>query len=202
MSERKREEERRDTSAEAKDPDRLAREVEELRAERDRLEEQLKRTMADLANVRRRHVKEMEEARQHALEGFAAELLPVLDNFHLALDAHEQHESGESRAETRAMVEGLEMVRTLLQAALERHGLSEIPALGERFDPNVHEAVGVDTEATTEPGRVTRVMQRGYSFKDKVIRPSKVVVAGEAADDAGSSEGVETDEQNTGKNES
>lgn len=199
MSEQKREEEQRETMD--MDPEQLAEELEKLRAERDRLEEQLKRTMADLANVRRRHLKEMDEARQHALEGFAAELLPVLDNFHLALDAHERNEAGEAKEETRAMVEGLEMVRTLLQAALERHGLSEIPALGEPFDPNVHEAVGVDTEASTEPGRITRVMQRGYSFKDKVIRPSKVLVAGETTEDGDSSETPRKDEQNTGNNE-
>ena len=178
----------------------LREEAARLRQERDRLEAQLKRAMADLQNVRKRHLREMEEARQLALEGFAAELLPVLDNFHLALDAHERHESGAARTEAHALVEGLEMVRSLLQGALERHGLAEIPALGETFDPNVHEAVGVDTQADIEPGKVSRVMQRGYSLKDKIIRPSKVLVAGEPAAteeprDRGSSDAQHVDDE-------
>lgn len=150
-----------------------------LREERDRLDEQLKRTMADLANIRRRHVKELEEARSRAIEAMAGELLPVLDNFQLALAAHEQHETGAARGEAHSMVEGLKMVRSLLQGVLERHGLVEIDAAGAVFDANVHEAVGIDTQTAVESGRVSRVMLPGYSFRDRVLRPSKVHVAGE-----------------------
>lgn len=153
-----------------------------LREERDRLDAQLRRAMADLANIRKRHVKELEEARARALEAMAGELLPVLDNFQLALAAHEQHETGDVRAESHSMVEGLKMVRSLLHGVLERHGLVEIRAAGELFDPNVHEAVGVDTGASVEAGRVSRVMLPGYSFRDRVLRPSKVHVAGELSE--------------------
>lgn len=157
----------------------------QLQEERDRLEAQLKRTMADLANIRKRHLKELEEARARSLEALAGELLPVVDNFHLALAAHEQHESGAVRAETHSMVEGLQMVRSLLEGVLERHGLVEIKAEGAPFDPNLHEAVGVDNESNLQPGVVSKVMLRGYSFRERVLRPSKVQVAGQLSENAG-----------------
>jgi len=144
--------------------------------QRDRLADQLKRAMADLQNIRKRHLKEMEDARRRGIEGLTAELLPVLDNFHLALAAHEQQGQGDEQA----MVEGVKMVRSMLQGVLERHGLAEIPALGVEFDPNVHDAVGMDEAADMEPGHVARVMQIGYTMGDRVIRPSKVIVAGAA----------------------
>jgi len=146
--------------------------------QRDRLQDQLKRAMADLQNIRKRHFKEMEDARRRAIEGLTAELLPVLDNFELALAAHEQHDQGDARRDAGAMVEGVRMVRSLLQGVLERHGLAEIPAHGERFDPNVHEAVGMDPQADIEAGHVSKVMQHGYTMSERVIRPAKVLVAG------------------------
>lgn len=149
----------------------------DVAAERDRLREQLQRTMADLQNIRRRHLREMEEARHTAIEALAAELLPVLDNFQLALAAHEAGESAAQRSDTDAMIEGLRMVRSLLQGALERHGLAEIPSLGQPFDPNVHDAVGMEKTAALAPGTVSRVVQQGYTLGSRVIRPAKVMVA-------------------------
>jgi molecular chaperone GrpE len=153
-----------------------AAELAALQRERDALQEQLKRSLADIANVRRRHVKEMEAARETALEGLARELLPVLDNFHYALEAHEQHTAGEARPEAHAFVEGLHMVRSLLEGVLERHGVREIEGHGHPFDPNKHEAVGLDAAADVEPGHVAKVLQRGYLLSDRVLRPSRVLV--------------------------
>jgi molecular chaperone GrpE len=153
-----------------------------LRDERDRLEDQLRRAMADLANIRKRHSKELDEARARAIEAMAGELLPVLDNFHLALAAHEQHETGDTQRETHSIIEGVKMVRSLLEGVLERHGLAEIGSEGEVFDPSRHEAVGVDPDAQLEPGRVSRVLLRGYAFQDRVLRPTKVHVAGASSD--------------------
>lgn len=152
--------------------------------QRDRLSDQLKRAMADLQNIRKRHRGEMDDARRRAIEGLTSELLPVLDNFHLALAAHEQQDQGDEHA----MVEGVRMVRSLLQGVLERHGLAEIPALGVAFDPNVHEAVGMDDVAGVEAGHVARVMQIGYTMGERVIRPTKVIVAGRIQGDAAADE--------------
>lgn len=160
----------------------LERELAALRQERDTLQDQLRRSMADLANIRRRHLKEMELARSTAAEGLASDLLPVLDNFHLALDAHEQHTAGDSRSEAHALIEGLRMVRSLLEGTLERHGVREIVGHGSPFDPNVHEAVGLDTESEIAPGHVARVLQRGYYLGDKVLRPSRVLVRDQSRD--------------------
>lgn len=152
--------------------------------ERDRLQDQLRRAMADLQNIRKRHVKEMEDARRRAIEGLAAELLPVLDNFQLALAAHEHHDPSGQRSDEGAMVEGVRMVRSLLQGVLERHGLAEIPAHGQRFDPNVHEAVGMDPQSELEAGHVSKVMQHGYTLGERVVRPAKVLVAGASQSEA------------------
>ena len=150
-------------------------ELVELRTERDRLDAQLQRAMADLQNFRKRQMREFDEIRKRTLEGLAAELLPVLDNFHLALKAHDK--SGPEQ-DIKTMIDGLRMVQTLLHAALERHGVNEIPAKGLVFDPRLHEAVGVDNRDDVPDGHVAEVLQRGYQLGEKIIRPSRVVVAG------------------------
>lgn len=151
-----------------------------LQAERDRLEDQLRRAMTDLASIRKRHAKEMVEARDRAKGDLAHELLPVLDNFEFALQAHEQATGTGGPADgAAAVIQGVEMVRGLLTDTLGRHGLAEIPSLGETFDPNHHEAVGVDPTGDREPGTITQVAQRGYRLGERVLRPSKVLVAGE-----------------------
>lgn len=144
-----------------------------------KLEDQLRRAMADLANLQRRRLKEVEEARHRALEGLTAELLPVLDNFHLAIGATD-NDSGTFDAGT--IVEGMKMVRTMLESVLERYGLTTIPSLERKFDPNLHEAVGVDRESEAEPGTITRLVQPGYRMHDKVLRASRVIVRGEPDD--------------------
>ncbi len=138
-------------------------------------EDQLRRAMADLANFQRRRIKEIDETRQRTLEAVTGELLPVLDNFHLALGATEQGERQDG-FDVQTIVEGMRMVRSMLESVLERHGLSEIRTAGEKFDPALHEAVGVDQESDADPGTVTRVVQRGYRLGDKILRPSRVMV--------------------------
>jgi len=154
----------------------LEAELDALRKERDALRSQLQRSLADLANIRRRHSKEIEQMREMAVESFARELLPVLDNFHLALEAHEQQTSGSAKSEAHALVEGLRMVRGLFEGVLERHGVREIEGKGHPFDPNKHEAVGVDATGDVEPGHISQVVQRGYLLSDRVLRPSRVIV--------------------------
>jgi molecular chaperone GrpE len=143
-----------------------------LKTERDQLEAQLQRALADAVNMRRRQKQEMDESRNRVLEGLAQELLPVLDSFTMALQAHESGHDLES------LVEGVRLVRTLLSGALERHGLQEIQAEGKPFDPARHEAVAVEPTKSVPEGRVLRVLQTGYMLGDRVVRHSKVVVAG------------------------
>ena len=156
-------------------PNSEAAEIQVLQQEKARLEEQLQRTLADAQNMRRRAQKEAEDARRRILEGFTQELLPVLDNFQLALQAWEGQSAG---ADPAALVQGVRMVQTLLRSALERHGLQEIDANDQAFDPARHEAVAVEQKAGVDAGRVLRVLMPGYLLTDRVLRHAKVVVSG------------------------
>jgi molecular chaperone GrpE len=151
------------------------REVVRLKEERDQLEFQLKRTLADMDNMRRRARQEMDDSRRRVLEGIAQELLPVLDSFRAALQIWDDQGG---RGDASSVVEGMRMVRVLLSGALERHGLQEMAAAGGPFDPARHEAVGVEASANVPAGQVVRVLQTGYQLGDKVIRHAKVIVAG------------------------
>ena len=151
------------------------REIAALRQDLEAAQDQLKRSLADLANVRRRHAQDMQQVRAMAVESLARELLPVLDNFHLALETHDQRATGGNN-DSDALVQGLRMVRNLLESALERHGVREIHGHGHPFDPNKHEAVGLDAGADVAPGHVAKVLQRGYFLAERVLRPSRVLV--------------------------
>jgi molecular chaperone GrpE len=163
-------------------------ELEQARAERDQLQDQLQRTLADLQNMRRRQSIDLQEHRRKTLEGLAQELLPVLDNFHAALQFWDAQDPAAPR-DPAPLVEGVRLVRTLLSSALERHGLQEVTAEGQAFDPSLHEAVGVDVRPGVPAGRVLKVLQRGYAIGDRVIRPARVLVSGNApGQDASASE--------------
>jgi molecular chaperone GrpE len=144
-----------------------------LKQERDQLEQKLQRALADTANIRRRQKQEMDESRHRTIEGLTHELLPVLDSFTFALQSNDG-----SNPDPQAVLEGVRLVRTLLSGVLERHGLQEIPAEGLPFDPARHEAVAVEPDANTPEGHVVRVLQTGYVLGDRVVRHSRVVVAG------------------------
>ncbi|MBK8100430.1 MAG: nucleotide exchange factor GrpE [Planctomycetes bacterium] len=149
------------------------RELARLKEERDQLEFQLKRTLADADNMRRRARQELEDGRRRVLEGIAQELLPVLDSFKAALQIWDDQGG---RGDAAGVVEGVRMVRVLLSGALERHGLQEMAGAGVPFDPLRHEAVGTEPTPGIPAGQVLRVLQTGYQIGDKVIRHAKVIV--------------------------
>ena len=125
------------------------------------------RLMADFQNYKKRVEKEKKDLYSYANEKLMNELLAVLDNFERALD----HDTGDG------FKEGIEMIFKQLQDVLEKSGLAEIPALGEEFDPNVHSAVMTEETEEYESGKVSGVMQKGYTLNGKVIRPTMVKVA-------------------------
>ena len=125
------------------------------------------RLMADFQNYKKRVEKEKRDLYSYANEKLMTELLAVVDNFERALD----HDADEG------FKEGIEMIFKQLQDVLEKSGLAEIPALGEEFDPNVHSAVMTEETEEYESGKVSGVMQKGYTLNGKVIRPSMVKVA-------------------------
>lgn len=159
-------------------------EFKRLQQERDELETKLQHAMADLANVRRRQRQEIDDNRHRVLEGLTQELLPVLDTFSMAVQAYDAQQAQDARGEQsgsaqdpKALVEGVRMVRTMLSSVLERHGLQEIPGSGP-FDPNRHEAMAMEPSEDVPDGHIVRVMLTGYQLGDKVVRHSRVVVAG------------------------
>ena len=126
------------------------------------------RLMADFQNYKKRVEKEKSDIYSYANEKLVTELLNVLDNFERALE----HEG-----EDKSFHEGMQMIFKQLFDVLEKSGLKEIPALGEEFDPNFHNAVMNEDTEEYESGTVSGVMQKGYTLNGKVIRPSMVKVA-------------------------
>lgn len=127
------------------------------------------RLMADFQNYKKRVEKEKKDLYSYANEKLVTKQLEVLDNFERAL---EQETSDES------FKKGMEMIFKQLSNVLEKSGLAEIAALGEDFDPNVHNAVMTEETEDYESGKVSGVMQKGYTLNGKVIRPSMVKVVG------------------------
>ncbi len=132
--------------------------------------DQYVRAVAELDNVRKRAQREIESANRYGLEKFAGELIPVKDSLELAI----QNRQG---ADARALVEGSEATLRLLSKAFEKLGISELDPVGERFDPERHEAMMAQESRTAEPDSVLQVVQRGYELNGRVLRPARVIVA-------------------------
>jgi molecular chaperone GrpE len=144
-------------------------ETEALRNENEELIETLQRLQAEFDNYRKRAARDQESLVARAHERLVKELLPVVDDLERALVAAEQHEEA-------TLEEGVRLVHRALADALEREGLAEIETNG-KFDPHVHEAL-LTQPSDSEEGSVLEVLQKGYRLGDRVLRPSRVVVAG------------------------
>jgi molecular chaperone GrpE len=140
-----------------------------LQKERDHLADQLLRARAEFDNYRKRMAREAERTRQVAAESLIRDVLPVVDHLDLALKHAEDHPG--------ALGEGVSMVLRQFQEALAKHGVQPIPAIGEPFDPNVHEAVMQQESESTPPDVVVEEFQKGYRLGQMVLRPAKVVVS-------------------------
>jgi len=127
------------------------------------------RSLAEMDNFKKRVQKEKEEQAKYASEKVLSDLLPTLDNLDLAL----QYASPECQA----MMEGVRMTRVMLAEALKKHGLSEVGKEGEAFDPQSHEAVGMEKADDDKAGQILRVMQKGYVLNGRLLRPARVIVA-------------------------
>ncbi len=138
-------------------------------AQRDEYLADLQRLAADFDNYRKRALRDQHAFAARAAERLVAKLLPVLDDLERALDAAEHHEEAK-------VIEGVEMTKSALAAALASEGLVEIVAEGA-FDPHVHEALLAQPVEGVEPGSIVQVVQRGYRLGDAVLRPARVIVA-------------------------
>jgi molecular chaperone GrpE len=146
-------------------------ELAEARRERDEYLELAQRTKADLENYRRRVGKDTSEALARGKGDLARELLPALDSLDHALHA------GENPSAHEALVSGVAMVRDELQSRLEGAGVESFDPTGERFDPQLHEALSTMPAKGTESGIVLETVQKGYRLNGQVLRPARVVVS-------------------------
>ena len=130
------------------------------------------RAMADHDNFRKRSTREKDELRQYAAGRVLEDLLPVLDNLALGLNA-----STPPTAELKTLTGGVEMVLTQLKTALNSHGLTEINPVGQPFDAHQHEAISQQPSADIPEGSVITVVRIGYSLNGRLLRPASVVVS-------------------------
>jgi molecular chaperone GrpE len=146
----------------------LYEELEKARAERDEVRDQLIRTMADFKNFRTRSSGEVLQIRQYATQSLVTDLLPVLDNFARSLSALQ------SGASIDSIREGIQAVDRQLRGVLESTGLRRIESEGQVFDPEVHEAIGVEERDDVDDNTVVAELEGGYRMGDRVIRPARV----------------------------
>lgn len=131
------------------------------------------RAVADFRNLQESTKKEVQKARDFALQKFAKDLIVSLDNFGLALNAVKE-ETLQTNAEVKNLYEGVEMTRSVFEKTLTNHGIQKIDPIGEPFDPNTHEAAFEIPQPDKEPGTVFHVQQPGYTLNSRVLRPAKV----------------------------
>jgi molecular chaperone GrpE len=144
--------------------------IKELEGKVEEANNKFLRAQADLENFRRRARLEKEASEKYRSQKLLEDLVPVLDNFHRALAIEVTDEQSKS------IIKGLEMVYRQLTEAVKKEGLEEIEAEGKQFDPHFHQAVMQVEDSAFESNVVVEELQKGYSLKDRVIRPSMVKV--------------------------
>lgn len=159
----------------ADEPEAAADPVAELRAELDELRSNMLRALAEAENVRRRAQRDVADARQYAVTAFARDLLNVADNFKRALSTID--DDAALPDEMKGLVEGVRMTERELASTFERHGVTMIEPVGERFDPNRHQAMFEIENADVPTGTVLQVMQAGAVIGERTLRPAMVGVS-------------------------
>jgi molecular chaperone GrpE len=153
----------------------------DLEAEVARLKDQLLRALADTENVRRRAEREREDTSRYAVATLARDIVSVADNLHRAIESLPADQAPNDA--TRNLLAGVEATERELLAIFERRGIKRIEPVGERFDPNFHQAMFEVPNSGQEAGTVVQVLQPGYLIFDRLLRPALVGVAkAESAD--------------------
>jgi molecular chaperone GrpE len=152
-------------------------EAETLQQENAGLKDRLLRALAEMENLRRRTEREVADAKTYGVSSFARDMLGVADNLRRALE-HLPAEARESAdAATKSLIEGVEVTERDFLSRLTRHGVKKLEPQGERFDPNLHEALFEVPDESVPAGTVVQVVESGYTIGDRVLRPAKVGVS-------------------------
>jgi molecular chaperone GrpE len=141
------------------------------------LKDQLLRTLAEMENLRRRTEREIADSRTYAVTSFARDVLSVADNLSRALSTVPEDARVGAGETITALLDGVEMTERDLAKTLEKHGVRKLEPVGERFDPNFHQAMFEVPNPEVPNGTVVQVVQTGYRIGDRVLRPAMVGVA-------------------------
>jgi molecular chaperone GrpE len=138
--------------------------------------DKLLRTLAEMENLRKRTEREVADARVYGVAGFARDVLAVADNMHRALGTIEAELREHADVKMTALIEGVELTERELMKVLEKYGVTKFSPQGEKFDPNVHQAMYEVQDSDVPAGHVAQVIQAGYMLGDRVLRPALVAV--------------------------
>ena len=157
-------------AAPAAEPTALAKEVAELK-------DRLLRTLAEMENLRRRTEREVADTRQYAVASFARDLLTVADNMQRALNTLSDDFRDQADPVVKSHIEGVELTERELLKVMEKHGIKKFDPQGQRFDPNLHQAMMQVADPSVPDNTVVQVMAPGYMIAERVLRPALVGVA-------------------------
>jgi molecular chaperone GrpE len=139
--------------------------------------DKLLRLLAEMENLRRRTDREIADARAYGISNFARDILAVADNMDRALGALDEDLREKADAGTKALLDGVELTERELLKVLEKHGVKKFEPLGEKFDPNLHQAMYEIPDPSRPAGTVAQVVQPGYMIGERILRPALVGVA-------------------------
>lgn len=145
--------------------------VEQLEAENRDIQDRLLRLAAEFENYKKRMVRDKQSALKYAEEGVLKDMLPTLDNLERALHLEE------GTNDVKTLIEGVELTLKALQTTLAKYGLEAIESVGQPFDPNLHEALVMEASDEVPAQSVIRAFEKGYNYKDRLLRAAKVVVS-------------------------
>ena len=148
-----------------------------LEREHAEMKDRLLRTLAEMENLRKRTEREIADSRLYSVTSFARDLLVVADNMRRALDAVTPELRNTAESGVKALIDGIELTERELLKALEKNGVRQFTPQGEKFDPNLHQAMFEIPDATVPAGSVVQVVQPGYMIGDRVLRPALVGVS-------------------------
>ena len=141
------------------------------------LKDRLLRTLAEMENLRRRTEREVADARAYGVTSFARDILAVADNMERALKAIDDEISDKAEAGVKALLDGVELTERELIKVMEKHGVRKIEPQGQKFDPNLHQAMLEIPDPSVPAGTVVQIMQPGYTIGERVLRPALVGVS-------------------------
>jgi len=148
-----------------------------LEREHAEMRDRLLRTLAEMENLRKRTEREVADSRLYGMASFARDVLGVADNMRRALDAVAPEVRASAEAGVKALIEGVELTERELLKALDKNGVRQFTPQGEKFDPNVHQAMFEVPDPSVPAGSIVQVVQPGYMIGERVLRPALVGVS-------------------------